>query len=87
MNTEKQIMDRVAKKVDELEERVCNVMSLLQTLQNSLFFADESTDTRNVTASGARTAKVAAEMAAECLSDVYDLKYKLDKLTAEPKEA
>lgn len=87
MNTEKQIMDRVTKRVDELEEKVCNVMSILETLQNSLFFANESTDCVKVIASGARTAKIAAEIASECLSDVYDLQYKLGKLTAESEEA
>lgn len=87
MSTEKQIMDRVTKQMDELEEKVCNVMSILNTLQNSLFFADESADCKNVTASGARTAMIAAEMAEECLSDVYDLQRKLSKLAAEPEEA
>ena len=86
MNTEKQIFDRMKKKMDELEERMCNVVSLLETLENSLFFADERAD-KDMTKASARSAKVTAELAAECLSDVYDIKYKLDKLAAEPEEA
>ena len=83
MNTEKQIIDRMKKRMDELEERMYNVVSLLETLENSLFFADERTD-KDMTKASARSAKVIAELASECLSDVYDLKYKLDKLAAEP---